>query len=196
MKKMPEKLRSRRWKHCNTGKRNGAARLFSSYTALKCTDFFPNHCVVYGADIACYYVLLERICVHRKGKTHFTEETTTKKIDLFERAIAEQAGSLKDYGINGTAFWAYRKSVDAGNDLVDFSEVIWDTDIEAIADTFNTAGITEFTISSTFSSLIPTLAAFEKHGFKMAGLTEVNANYTDWQTGERARIPAIKMQKA
>lgn len=119
-----------------------------------------------------------------------------KKIDLFERAIAEQAGSLKDYGINGTAFWAYRKSIDAGNDLIDFSEVIWDYDIEDIAETFKQNGITEFTISSTFSSLIPTLAAFEKHGFKMAGLTEVNANYTDWQTGERARIPAIKMQKA
>ena len=48
-----------------------------------------------------------------------------KKIELFERAIAEQAGSLKDYGINGTMFWAYRKSIDAGNDLIDFNEVIW-----------------------------------------------------------------------
>lgn len=47
-----------------------------------------------------------------------------KKIELFERAIAEQAGSLKDYGINGTMFWAYRKSIDAGNDLIDFNEVI------------------------------------------------------------------------
>ena len=117
-----------------------------------------------------------------------------KKIDLFERAIAEQAASLKDYGINATAFWAYRKSIDAGNDLVDFSEVIWDTDIEAIADTFKDAGVTEFTISSTFSSLISTLAAFEKHGFQMAGLIEVNANYTDWQTNQRARVPAIRMK--
>ena len=41
-----------------------------------------------------------------------------KKIDLFERAIAEQAGSLKDWGINGTAFWAYRKSIDVANDLM------------------------------------------------------------------------------
>lgn len=132
-----------------------------------------------------------------KGKTKKkTEVHTTKKIELFEGAIAEQAASLKDYGINATAFWAYRKSIDAGNELIDFSEVIWDTDIEAIAETFNTAGVTEFTISSTFSSLIPTLAAFEKQGFKMNGLAEVNANYTDWQTGERARIPAIKMQKA
>jgi len=29
----------------------------------------------------------------------------------------------------------------------------------------------------------------------MVGLAEVNANYTDWQTGERARIPAICMKR-
>ena len=40
-----------------------------------------------------------------------------KKIELFERAIAERAERLQDYGINSTAFWAYRKSIDAGNDL-------------------------------------------------------------------------------
>ena len=116
-----------------------------------------------------------------------------KKIDLFERAIAEQASSLKDWCINGTAFWAYRKSIDAGNDLIDFSEVIWDDDIDAIVQTFTDSGITAFTISSTFSGLIPTLAAFDKHGFKMAGITEVNASYTDWQTRKRAKIPAIRM---
>ena len=116
-----------------------------------------------------------------------------KKINLFERAIAEQASSLKDWGINATAFWAYRKSIDAENDLIDFSEVIWDEDVEPIAETFRQSGITEFTISSTFSGLIATLAAFDKQGFKMAGITEVNANYTDWQTNERARIPAIRL---
>ena len=116
-----------------------------------------------------------------------------KKINLFERAIAEQAKSLSDYGINGTMFWAYRKSLDAGNDLIDFNEVIWDEDVEPIAETFRQNGITEFTISNTFSSLIATLAAFDKQGFKMAGITEVNANYTDWMTNERAKVPAIRM---
>ena len=29
-----------------------------------------------------------------------------KKIELFEKAIAEQAASLKDWGINPTLFWA------------------------------------------------------------------------------------------
>lgn len=112
-----------------------------------------------------------------------------KKIELFERAIAERAERLQDYGINSTAFWAYRKSIDAGNDLIDFSDVIWDYDIEAIAQTFADSGITEFTISSRFSDLIPTLAAFDKLGFKMAAMTEVNAAYTDWQTGKHPQRP-------
>jgi len=117
-----------------------------------------------------------------------------KKIELFERAIAEQAASLKDWGINPTLFWAYRNSITAGNDRIDFSETIWDSDIEEITKTLKENGITGFTISSTFSSLIPTLAEFAKHGFQMAGLTEVKANYTDFQTQERAVIPAIRME--
>ncbi len=116
-----------------------------------------------------------------------------KKIELFEKAIAEQAGSLKEWGINPTLFWAYRNSITAGNDRIDFGEVIWDSEVGEIAETLKENGITEFTISSTFSSLIPTLAEFARHGFQMAGLTEVKANYTDFQTQERAVIPAIRM---
>ena len=118
-----------------------------------------------------------------------------KKIELFERAITEQAASLKDYGINNTAFWAYRKSIDAGNDIINFSDIIWDKDVEPIAETFRQSGITEFTISSDISGLIQTLAAFDKQGFKMAGITEVNANYTEFRSNEKAKVPAIRMKR-
>ena len=128
-----------------------------------------------------------------KRKTHFTEVHTMKKITTFENAIANRVKDIRAEGINATAFWAYRRSQDNGNDRIDFSEVIWDEDVAPIAETFKQEGIDEFTISSTFSSLIATLAAFEKNGYRMDGLTEVNANYTDWQTNERARIPAIRL---
>lgn len=109
-----------------------------------------------------------------------------KEIRTFEEAIKQNARSLKDLEINGTLFWAYRTSKETGNELIDFNEVIWDYDIEEIAQTLKANGITEFTISSTFSSLIETLAAFEKHGISIAGLTIVKARYTDWKTGEHA----------
>lgn len=116
-----------------------------------------------------------------------------KKIELFERAIEEQAGSLKEWGINHTLFWAYRNSIEAGNEEINFEDVIWDYDIGEIAKTLKENGIGTFTISSTFSSLIPVLAEFAKHGFQMAGLTEVKARYTDFRTHEQAVIPAIRM---
>lgn len=118
-----------------------------------------------------------------------------KEIRLFEKAIEENVRKLKDAGINPTLFWVYRTSKDEScNDLINFNEVIWDYDINEIADCLRAEGITEFTLSSIFSSLIETLAAFEKEGIYMNGLTTVSAKYTDWKTGEHARIPAIKME--
>ena len=119
-----------------------------------------------------------------------------KKIEAFEQAIENKVPNLREAGINPTLFWAYRKLEDTGNDKIDFNEVIWDEDIEAIAETLDANGITEFTISCNFSGLIRTLVAFEKVGFKMAGTTQVNANYTDIRTGKYAQVDALRMQKA
>lgn len=119
-----------------------------------------------------------------------------KEIRRFEELMnAEGNISLKDAGVNSTLYWAYRISKEESeNDLIDFNEVIWDYDIKEIADSMRAEGIKEFTISSAFSSLIETLAEFEKNGIYMNGLTTVNARYTDWETGEHSRIPAIKME--
>lgn len=119
-----------------------------------------------------------------------------KEIRKFEEAMANPENKGKSYeelGINHTLFWAYNHSKEAGNELIDFDEVIWDYDIPAIAATLREEGITEFTISSTFSSLIETLAAFEKEGIQMGSLTTTKARYTDWHTGEHKILPAIKM---
>jgi hypothetical protein len=119
-----------------------------------------------------------------------------KKIAAFESAIENQVKDIRAEGINPTAFWAYRNSIRCGNDLIDFNDVIWGNDIEAIAETFEANAITAFTISSNFSGLIKTLVAFEKAGYKMVGTTQVNASYTDWSTGKPAKVDALMMQKA
>lgn len=116
-----------------------------------------------------------------------------KTIEVFEIAKEQGAKDLRKCGITPTMFWAYFSSKDAGNDLINFNEVIWEDDIPEIVEICKENDITEFTISSTFSSLIETLAEFEKLGCKMVGLTQVNATYTDWRTGKNAVIPAIKM---
>lgn len=117
-----------------------------------------------------------------------------KEIKVFEEAIKNKCPNLKEAGINRTMFWAYRETrEEANNELLNFSEVIWDYDVEEIVNCCRENGITEFTISSNFSGLIGTLAEFEKYGCKMNGLTEVKERYKNFVTGERESIPAIKM---
>lgn len=114
-----------------------------------------------------------------------------KKIELFENVIKKKEKDFKGHGINGTLFWAYHHSIEAGNDLIDLSDAIWDDDITEISDFLKQNEITQFTVSSPFSGLIKTLAAFDSHGFKVSGIKQVNANYRDLITGQIAIIPAL-----
>ena len=118
------------------------------------------------------------------------------RIEKYERAIEERAANLQEYGISSAAFWAYRKSQEAENEMIDFSECLWDRDIEGICNDFKEFGIERFTISSTYSGLISTLTIFEANGYKVAGLTKVTANYIDFLTQEKAIVPAIVLVKA
>ena len=119
-----------------------------------------------------------------------------KKIEAFEKAIENKIPNLREAGINPTLFWAYRTLEETGNERIDFNECIWEHEIEDIANCLKENGIYEFTISSTFSSLIDTLAKFEKHGFRMNGLCIVNLPYNSIVDGKRATANAIKMKRA
>lgn len=117
-----------------------------------------------------------------------------KEIKLFEKAIKQNIKNLKEFGINRALFFAYITSKENGNELINFNNVIWDFDVEEIAQTLKANDIAEFTISNAaFSNFIEILAVFEKHGIIMAGLTTIKARYIDFKTGKRALIPAIKM---
>lgn len=116
-----------------------------------------------------------------------------KNIEVFEIAIENNCKRLEAVGINPTMFWAYRDSKRTGNDLLDFHEVIWETDVPDIVNICDEYGIAEFTISCNFSGLIPILAEFERHDWQVAGVTRVAANYKDYTTGKNAIIPALKM---
>lgn len=87
--------------------------------------------------------------------------------------------------------WAYERNKKVKNKTLDFSDVIWDYDIEPIIDYCKSQGIDYITISSTYSSLITTLAEFEKHDCKIGGLTEVKSEHKDWETGLLKHVPAI-----
>lgn len=121
-----------------------------------------------------------------------------KRIEVLDKA-AEIGAKYKDVDVNPTFASAYFYSIDAGNDLINFGEVIWDYDIDPILENCRRFGISEFTISSTFSSLILTIAELQKRGCKLEGLIEINSRYDDWRAGlegsesRKERIPAFKI---
>ena len=114
-----------------------------------------------------------------------------KEITAFENI--DRSKSFEEQGLNGTLYWAYQNSKEAGNDLIDFGEVIWDYDIDPILENCKALGITEFTISSTFSSLIETIAKFEDLGCTLDGIVRVKERCTHFGSDEHALIPAFKM---
>lgn len=120
-----------------------------------------------------------------------------KEIEILEEAATKET-RYSEINVNSTFGAAYFYSKEAGNDLINFAEVIWDYDIDEILENCRRFEITEFTISSTFSSLIITMAEFEKRGCKLQGLVEINSRHDDWKAcfeGEsrKERIPALKI---
>ena len=116
-----------------------------------------------------------------------------KEIEILEEA-ATKGTRYSEINVNSTFGAAYFYSKEAGNDLINFAEVIWDYDIDEILENCRRFEITEFTISS----LIITLAELEKRGCKLQGLVEINSRHDDWKAcfeGEsrKERIPALKI---
>ena len=96
-------------------------------------------------------------------------------------------------GANYEIYRSYHKSKEVGKDLIDFNELIWPNEIEAIVNTLKANGIKEFTISCRSTNLIDCLVIFEKFNCKMSGITEVK---TGWKRidGSVETIPALKMR--
>lgn len=120
-----------------------------------------------------------------------------KKIEILDKA-RENGTRYSEIGINSTFGAAYFYSLEAGNYLINFDEVIWDRDIDEILENCRRFGIEGFTISSTFSSLITTIAELQKRGCKLEGLIEINSRFDDWKAGlegesRKERIPAFKI---
>lgn len=116
-----------------------------------------------------------------------------KRIEILDKAIADHVRDVRAIGINPTLLGAYKTSLKVDNDKINFDEVIWDDEIKDIAAELISYGVCEFTISSNYSGLIKTLAAFQKYGFQMAGITEVKAGYKNIITEEYETLPAIRM---
>lgn len=88
---------------------------------------------------------------------------------------------------------AYLYGKEAGNELPNFADVIWDYDVESIVLDCRKFGVKEFTISSTFSSIIEIIAKFEEFGCTLDGVVKIKNRYAKFKKVGRQFIPAFKM---
>ena len=87
--------------------------------------------------------------------------------------------------------WAmYKNSQDNKNQYIDFSDAIWDNEVEQIIKTLKDNGIEYFTFSSTWSSAVKIAWRFQQNGCSLEGLIEINENIDDFETGKMKKTPA------
>ena len=116
-----------------------------------------------------------------------------KRIDFLDKA-AERKAPYEEIGVNQTFGQAYFAALRNGNETLDFNYVVWKSDVEPILADCRRFGITEFTISSTFSSLVEIIADFVERGCRLDGIVKVKAPYTDTVTGEKKILPAFLLR--
>ena len=61
-------------------------------------------------------------------------------IPAIEKVIAERTNSSEE-NINIRLFWAYKHSLEAGNGLINFYDVIWERDIEGVVENVSCFGV-------------------------------------------------------
>lgn len=116
-----------------------------------------------------------------------------KTIDKIEK-VKNMNVLLEDVGINRTFYWAYIRTQETTNEILDFNDVIWESDVEGIIKNCKEFGLKEITISSRFASLIDILAEFEKQGAKLIGLTKVTTRFYSFGTNQPEIINALKIE--
>lgn len=87
--------------------------------------------------------------------------------------------------------FAYKESLELGNEFINFSDVWFAHRTSEILTELEANGIVDFTISGSSSALLGILAELEQNYWIIQGMTEVIAGYIDFETGQRAMIPAL-----
>lgn len=114
------------------------------------------------------------------------------KIAKLEEPDAVRA-TPTELGIHRLVVRAYFYSALADNELINFDDCIFDEDVGGIIGECRKQKIREFTVSSTFSGIVRTIALFIEKGCTLDGMVNVNDSYQDPFSDEKRTIPAFKL---
>jgi hypothetical protein len=101
---------------------------------------------------------------------------------------------LEETRYSMAVYRAYVIARTAGNEHLDFNDIIWDQDIQELVAMWRELELEFVTLSNSSSGMVDTLAYLEKLGCKLLGLTKVRGQYPDIITGQHAIIPAFLVE--
>lgn len=112
----------------------------------------------------------------------------------FARKVAEEAeNQINEMGrIACKIMMAYEKSRDNENEILNFDDVIWDEEVEALTECMKENGIKDFTYSFRATDAVETLWLFKQAGCTIGEMVEVNLR-KDFYGKDYEKVHAFRM---
>ena len=110
-----------------------------------------------------------------EAKKAYKEATTAEGRDAAREAAKAAEDRIIEMGDIACKIWrAYEKSRDNENEILDFDDIIWDRDVEALTACMKENGIKGFTYSCRATDAVETLWLFKQAGCTIGEMVEVN----------------------
>ena len=110
-----------------------------------------------------------------EAKKAYKAATTAEGRDAAREAAQEAENRIIELGDIACKVWrAYRNSRDNENEILDFNDIIWDRDVEALTACMKENGIKAFTYSCRATDAVETLWLFKEAGCTIGDMVEVN----------------------
>ena len=109
------------------------------------------------------------------AKKAYKEASTAEERDAAREAGNEAEDRIHELGNITWKIWrAYEKSRDNENEILNFDDIIWNRDVEALTACMKENGIKAFTYSCMATDAIETLWLFKEAGCTIGEMVEVN----------------------
>jgi len=110
-----------------------------------------------------------------EAKKAYKAAATAEGRDAAREAAKAAEDRIDEMGdIAHTIYRAYEKSRDNENEILNFDDIIWDRDVEALTACMKENGIKAFTYSCRATDAVETLWLFKEAGCTIGEMVEVN----------------------
>ena len=110
-----------------------------------------------------------------ESKKAYKAATSAEARDAARDTAKAAEDRIDELGDIAWKIWrAYEKSRDNENEILDFDDIIWDRDVEALTACMKENGIKAFTYSCRATNAIETLWLFKETGCTIGEMVEVN----------------------